>query len=106
MDKDSEDFIVAFEDKLKAEIGDIDDLDDDAPLDYIYYLIGEKPVRIGYIAPNVAVITEVLNFETNQFEIDNLYIHKIASSLDSVKIDKQEFTDICLKRGAKPPPEQ
>lgn len=73
----------------------------DNPLEYIYYLLGELPVRIGYIAPNVPVMAEILNFETKQFEIDNLYIHKIAKSLESIQIDKNEFDNICLKNGAK-----
>ncbi len=71
-------------------------------LKYLYYLIGELPVRISYIATDVPVMAEILNFKTKNFEIDNLYIQKIAQSLESIQIDKNEFDNICLKNGVKP----
>ena len=81
-------------------------LDFDGPHEYIYYLAGVRPLRVGYIHPHIPVIAEVLNFETKKFEINNMYISYAAKSLDYIKLTEQEFVNECLKNGVKPPPKK
>ena len=76
---------------------------DESSLTYSYYLIGERPIRIGYATPEVPVIAEILNLKTKKFEIDNLYISIIAENLDAIKIGRSQFVEFCLKNGAKAP---
>ncbi len=79
-------------------------IEKDAPIDkYVYYLVGDRPLRIGYVGASIAVIAEVLNLENKEFEIDNFYISYVAKSTEVVELSKKEFLDACLKRGAKPP---
>lgn len=78
-------------------------LDKSAPMEYIYYLVGDRPLRIGYIALGVPVIAEIFDHETKKFIIDNFYISYAAESTEIIELDEQTFINECLKRGVKPP---
>ncbi len=84
----------------------INEFDQTTPLEYHYYLVGDRPLRIGYIAPHVSVVAEILNSNTKEFGIDNLYLDRAATSVDIISINEKQFVDACLKKGAKPPPDK
>lgn len=90
----------------KDEFYTEEDIDENAPLEYHYYLVGDRPLRIGYIAPYVSVIAEILNSETKKFYIDNTYMDRAATSVDIIRIDQAQFIDACLRKGVKPPPKE
>jgi|GEM_PF-2148018 len=84
----------------------IEEIDDEAILEYHYYLVGDRPLRIGYVAPHVSVVAEILNSDTKEFEINNLYLDRAATSVDIIRIDYEQFEEACLKNGVKPPPDK
>lgn len=103
-DKESNDLDLDL--NLEPNIEDIEldfELYKDGHKRYKYHLIGEKPIRVGYIGTFVPVIAEVLNNKTKSFEINNKYIDYIAKSTEVIDIDEQTFIDICLKNGVTPP---
>lgn len=67
----------------------------------IFYMIGERPVRISYIAEDIAVMAEIPDHDTKTFTIDNQFIHIAAKTLDAEEISKDEFNEWCLKNGYK-----
>ncbi len=85
-----------------VDIDGVDDIDSNAPMEYVYYLVGDRPLRISYIAPGIAVLAEILDSDTKEFVTDNFYIHYVAESTDIIELDQKEFVDECLKRGTKP----
>jgi hypothetical protein len=72
-------------------------------IEYHYYLLGDRPIRIKYIAPFVATKAEILNSVTKEFYIDNTYLDLTETSMDIIRISEEDFISACLKKGAKPP---
>ncbi|MFP4386116.1 MAG: hypothetical protein ACLFP8_02355 [Alphaproteobacteria bacterium] len=97
----SEDINTDIEEFLGAV--DLSEIDEDAILEYQYYLVGDRPLRIGYIASYMPVVAEILDSKTKDFVIDNLYMDRAATSLDIIEVDESAFVDACHRKGAKPP---
>ena len=102
--ENNEDFDIDVEDigATEAELAEYFGVDENAPMEYLYYIVGDRPLRIGHIAPEVPVIAEILDGETKKFEINNLYISYVAENTDVIELSREEFVDACLKRGVKP----
>jgi len=103
--KHDEDFDIDVEDigATDAELEEFFGENESGSMEYDYYIVGDLPLRIGYIALGVPVIAEIFDGETKGFIIDNTYISYAAENTEIIEINEQEFTDECLKRGAKPP---
>lgn len=84
---------------------DINEIEEYEKPKYHYYLVGNRPLRIKYIAPYISTKAEILNSQTKKFYIDNTYLDRAATSVDIIRIDEKTFIDACLKKGAKPPKE-
>lgn len=73
-------------------------MDDDIQF-CVYYMMGDRPVRIAYIAPDVAVMAEIPDHTTKTFTIDNSFIHIAATSMDAQEIGEDEFNSWCKENG-------
>lgn len=75
--------------------------DDDGEETYLYYILGERPVKITCI-DSFPIQAETPDFEKKIFVRDNSVIKRVTDSADVIKVSVKDFNEFCLSKGIKP----
>ncbi|MGN7437733.1 MAG: hypothetical protein ACTHOO_03740 [Alcanivorax sp.] len=77
------------------------DYDDDGEETVLYYILGERPVKVTCI-DSFPFQAETPDFDKGIFVKDNKVIKRINDSSDVVKVSENEFKEFCLSKGITP----